>query len=287
MMLPLLQGARMADICKTLWLIETRLGAELSLAGLAAELRTTPHGLARAFAYATGHPLMRYARARRLSEAARRLLAGASSVAEVAFDHGYGSHEAFTRAFRRQFGLTPDAFRAEGRLSQLSLTEPIRMTEIANTDITPARIVEFPAMRMVGLRCHIAQGRMAAIPAHWQLFNRHIGHIPDEVQGTAYGICLDADAEGGIDYAAAVEVGRTDDMPPDLSRIDIPAGRHAVFHHAGNVATIQNTIGAIFAHWVPRAAVRVAARPVLEVYGPAFDPATGEGGFEIRVPLDA
>ncbi|HZZ24783.1 MAG TPA: AraC family transcriptional regulator [Roseiarcus sp.] len=30
---------------------------------------------------------------------------------EVAIDHGYGSYGAFTRAFRDEFGVTPEAFR--------------------------------------------------------------------------------------------------------------------------------------------------------------------------------
>ena len=51
---------------------------------------------------------MRYMRGRRLSEAARVLANGGADILTVALDFGYGSHEAFTRAFRRsQFGVNP------------------------------------------------------------------------------------------------------------------------------------------------------------------------------------
>jgi AraC family transcriptional regulator len=48
---------------------------------------------------------MRYVRGRRLTEAAKVLSDGAPDILTVALDAGYGSHEAFTRAFRDQFGV--------------------------------------------------------------------------------------------------------------------------------------------------------------------------------------
>jgi AraC-like DNA-binding protein len=55
-------------------------------------------------------------RGRRLSEAARVLANGGPDILSVALDFGYGSHEAFTRAFRDQFGLTPESVRAQRHL---------------------------------------------------------------------------------------------------------------------------------------------------------------------------
>ena len=46
-----------------------------------------------------------------LERAAHRLLATGDEVLEVALDAGYGSHEAFTRAFRRAYGESPSAWR--------------------------------------------------------------------------------------------------------------------------------------------------------------------------------
>ena len=72
--------------------------------------------MAHAFGRATGWSVMRYVRGRRLSEAARTLAAGATDILAVALDAGYGSHEAFTRAFRDQFGRTPESVRAQRHL---------------------------------------------------------------------------------------------------------------------------------------------------------------------------
>jgi len=83
--------------------------------------------MVRAFGIATGTLVMRYVRGRRSSEAARALANGAPDILTVALDAGYGSHEAFTRAFRDQFGLTPETLRARHSLATIDLVEPLKM----------------------------------------------------------------------------------------------------------------------------------------------------------------
>jgi AraC family transcriptional regulator len=91
-----------------LWAIERNLDRPLTLAELAAACGVSHFHLAHAFGRATGYSVMHYVRARRLTEAARALAAGdAPDILRLALDCGYGSHEAFSRAFRAQFGTTP------------------------------------------------------------------------------------------------------------------------------------------------------------------------------------
>ena len=99
----------MSAIAKTVWFIETRFrDNELSLDDMATHAGVSRSHLSRIFPIVTGWQLSAYLRGRRLTEAARELANGAPDILDVALDVGYGSHEAFTRAFRDQFGLTPD-----------------------------------------------------------------------------------------------------------------------------------------------------------------------------------
>src|ERR1700693_4619635 len=116
-----------APIGEALWFIEVHLATELSLADIADAGGVSRYNLLRAFGIANGQSVMRYVRGRRLTEAARHLASGAPDILSIALGAGYGSHEAFTRAFRDQFGLTPEAVRAQGKLDALSLVEPFRM----------------------------------------------------------------------------------------------------------------------------------------------------------------
>jgi AraC family transcriptional regulator len=101
---------------KALWYIESHFAEEISLDDIAAASDVSRYHISRAFGLATGLSAMRYVRGRRLTEAARTLSRGASDILQVALDAGYGSHEAFTRAFRDQFGLTPEAVRSSRSL---------------------------------------------------------------------------------------------------------------------------------------------------------------------------
>jgi AraC-like DNA-binding protein len=54
-----------------------------------------------------------------LERAAHRLLDRHTGVLDVAIEAGYSSHEAFTRAFRRAYGLPPSEWRVESRVTSL------------------------------------------------------------------------------------------------------------------------------------------------------------------------
>src|SRR6266704_4275461 len=116
---------------KALWFIESHLADELTLDEIAGVAGISRFHMVRAFAAATGLSVMRYVRARRLSEAARALADGAPDILTLALDADYGSHEAFTRAFRDHFGVTPEMVRAMTCLQKLGLQEPIMMDSTA------------------------------------------------------------------------------------------------------------------------------------------------------------
>src|SRR3954468_23096081 len=102
----------MPPVQKALWFVERHFFSEFALADVAQVACVSPFHLTRAFAAQTGLPLMRYARGRRLTEAARRLAQGAPDILHLALEVGYNSHEAFSRAFRDAFGCTPESVRA-------------------------------------------------------------------------------------------------------------------------------------------------------------------------------
>src|SRR6195256_1165073 len=122
---------------KALWYIESHLAGELTLDDIAAIAGISRFHMVRAFAAATGLSVMRYVRARRLSEAARALADGAPDILDLALDADYGSHEAFTRAFRDHFGVTPEEVRATTCLDKLKLQEPIMMDSTVLDDLKP------------------------------------------------------------------------------------------------------------------------------------------------------
>lgn len=87
---------------------------DLSLSALAEEGRTSTFHFHRLFSSAAGETPKEFVLRLRLSQAATMLLTGDDSVLNVALACGFQSHEAFSRAFQRCFGITPSAYRRRG-----------------------------------------------------------------------------------------------------------------------------------------------------------------------------
>jgi AraC family transcriptional regulator len=270
---------------KALWFIESHLADALALDEIADVAGVSRFHLVRAFAAATGSPVMRYVRARRLSEAARALAAGAPDILELALDAGYGSHEAFTRAFRDHFGVTPEAVRASKHLDQLKLQEPILMDSTLTDHLQAPRFEISKPLLVAGLSERVSQENGAGIPALWQRFHQSVANIPGRIGQVAYGVCCNGDDAGNFDYIAGVEVPDFSDLPREFARVRIPEQRYAVFTHRDHISTIRRTISTIWNHWLPASGLKAADAPSFERYDEKFDPLTGNGGLEIWVPV--
>lgn len=277
----------MHPVGKALWYIENHFAGDITLEEIARASGVSRYYLSRAFGEATEHSVMRYVRGRRLSEAARSLAAGATDILSVALEAGYGSHEAFTRAFRDQFGLTPEAVRGQRHLDNLALVEPIKMDETLLTTLQPPRFVHGRALLIAGLGERYSCETSKGIPAQWQRFAPHIGHLPGQVGWTTYGVRCNSDHEGNFDYICGIEVADFSELPPEFSRLRIPGQRYAVFSHGDHVSTIRRTIGTIWNKWLPESGHEVADAPDFERYGEGFDPERGTGTIEIWLPLKA
>src|ERR1700692_7219 len=191
---------------KALWYIESHLADALTLDEIAAIAGISRFHMVRAFAAATGLSVMRYVRVRRLSEAARTLANGAPDILTVALDADYGSHEAFTRAFRDHFGVTPEAVRSSTCLDHLKLQEPILMDSTATDKLQAPRFETARALLVAGVGDRFSQENGAGIPGLWQRFHQSVAHIPDRVGQVAYGVCCNGDDAGNFDYIAGIAV---------------------------------------------------------------------------------
>jgi AraC family transcriptional regulator len=276
----------MSVVDKALWVIERNSSGELNLTAVAEASGVSRSHLANAFGTTTGWPVVRYLRARRLTRAAQTLAQGAPDILAVALEVGYGSHEAFTRAFREQFGVPPERVREQGSTEGLALVPALDLRARERPTLAPPWVTQAPAIRAVGLSGRHSFGKVIGIPIQWQTFmEAHYSRIPHRVDGIPIGIQQPADEEGGFDYICAAEVTALGQLPDGLQRIEIPSRRCAVFEHRGHVSTLFDTYSAIWneelqAHgWTP------AQAPIIERHSPSFDPETGEGGLALWVPL--
>src|SRR5215472_4023440 len=277
----------MNPVTRAVWCIESHFAEEIELGDVAEVAGVSRYHLSRAFGLATGRSVMHYVRRRRLAEAARVLADGAPDILAVALDAGYGSHEAFTRAFRDHFGATPEGVRAMGNVETIQLTEPIMMSETVLENLAPPRFVDGKTMLIAGLSERYNQEASAKIPAQWQRFVPHLGHIPGQIGRATYGVLCNGDDAGNTEYITGVEVSDFARVPKEFARLRIPEQRYAVFFHGGHISTIRQVWHTIWNKWLPDSGYKTPEVPEFERYDERFNSVTGEGGFEIWIPVKA
>lgn len=275
----------MTQVAKAIWFIERMLEREISLTEIAQASGVSRYHLLRGFGATTGYSVMRYLRLRRLSKAAEKLAAGAPDILGVALGAGYGSHEAFTRAFRAQFGRTPETVRAQGNLVDLALVEPFIMDQSLIVDLEPPRFETGRALLIAGLGDRFTFETSRGIPLLWQRLVPYLGHIPGQIGWVTYGVSCNPDGAGAFDHVAGVEVARFDELPPELTRLRLPEQRYAIFTHRGHISHIRATTYTIWNKWLPESGRKLAKAPDFERYDDRFDPKTATGEVEIWLPV--
>lgn len=108
-----LAGLRDPAVGRALALLHTRPAADWTADGLASAVNMSRSAFAERFTQLIGTPPKRYLINWRMQLAANKLRDTRQSIAQIAFDVGYESEAAFTRAFRREMGQPPAAWRKQ------------------------------------------------------------------------------------------------------------------------------------------------------------------------------
>ncbi len=159
------------------------------------------------------------------------------------------------------------------------------MDETLLNSLEPPRFETHKPLLIVGLGERYNAENSAGIPAQWQRFAPHIGHIPEQVGRTTYGVLCNSDDAGNTEYISGVEVSGFSKAPAELSRLRIPEARYAVFTHRDHIAAILRTWFTNFNQWLPESGYQLAEGPEFELYGENYDPNDGSGGLEIWIPI--
>jgi AraC family transcriptional regulator len=223
--------------------VEKHLTDEVDVDEVARAFGTTEHHLRRMFSSLAGMPLSEYVRRRRMTIAAADVVRGQEDLLSIAVRHGYGSSEAFGRAFRAVHGAGPGDVRRDGGPLRAQPHLRFRLT-VEGTNPMDTRIAARPAFRLVGHATRVPLIQHSVNP-HIQ---KHISGLPQQEHSRlkALGdteptgllaVCTDLDpdrAEGSeLTYLHGVAVNRDTAAPDDLDSIEVPAGSWAVFRSTG------------------------------------------------------
>jgi AraC family transcriptional regulator len=273
--------------------MEEHLLEDLSIESIAKQANSSAFHFQRTFAILTDMSVGEYLRRRRLTLAAQELSRSDSKIIDLAYKYGYETPEAFTKAFRRQHGVTPsDARNYSGKLQ--SYNRLVIQVSLKGAEPMQYKIIERTGFQVVGIKREFScvnEEQLSGIPKMWDevnadgtddlLFQLNNG----EIKGVL-GVCIAGSgtrANREMDYWVATEY--SGETPDGLSKYDIPASKWAVFEvHGPMPDAMQNAWKQIISEWFPSSGYEHAGTPDLEVYTDK-DPSSPDLISEIWIPV--
>ena len=224
--------------------IEAHLTESITLHMLANAAGYSPWHAAKIFKALTGKAPFEYIRTLRLSRAAIKLQGGDVKIVDVAFDFVFDSHEGFTRAFSRQFGVTPQNFSQSRPPVKLFFPNHVReyysvlqkgeikMSESLKTNTIFVQVVDRPVRKLI-----IKRGVQAAdYFAYCEEVGCEVWDVLTRIQQALYepiGMWLPENLRrpGTSEYAQGVEMPATytGDVPAGFELIDLAACKMMIF----------------------------------------------------------
>lgn len=261
-------------------LIDERLGVEIDVAELARIALTSEHHFRRMFSTLAGMPLSEYIRRRRLTVAAAAVREGRESLSDIAVRFGYGSADAFSRAFSAVHGIGPESARLPGAVLRSQPRLSFHLTIQGSTDME-YRIVTTPEFGIVGRSTRVPLVFSGPNPAI-EAFARSIGTevrerfaaLSDREPAGILSICDEFDedrVEGStLRYTVGVATSARPADGDDL--IAVEAGDWLVIENEGPAPEAMQELWArAYAEWLPANPYRLRPGPEMLSVEPLSD----------------
>lgn len=265
--------------------VEAHLGEEIDHQEVAKLAGCSVYQFGRIFSYVVGISFSEYVRRRRLTQAALALQQG-GRVLDTALSWGYGSPEAFARAFRELHGVSPREACRPGVI--LRLYPPISFQILVKgEDGMEFRLEEKGVVKGVGVVKNFGVWKEEREAEHWQdrmgevwrFWEEYLDGSMNEIVRDKYKLYRPPFYQMGVTYLldngeTVVAIGAEDSGGeyPELTPFEIPAGTWAVFTARGSLNQQEHPINRlttqIFTQWLPNSGYEKSMDCQIEVYGP-------------------
>ncbi|MDD5338033.1 MAG: AraC family transcriptional regulator [Dehalococcoidales bacterium] len=260
------------SVQKMLDCVEENLTAPLTLEMLAARLNYSPFYCTRQFHKYAGISLRNYIRLRKVASSVIDLRDTGDRIIDIAVKYGFSSQEAFTRSFKKAYGMTPHEYRVMPKplplLVKRNAFNPYylglmedRVNEDLSKNITVS-VQVVPAHKFIGIRYLGAPGYFE----FWHMDEaKYHRDRCDEVDGLLssiksfngiVGAWYTQNGKNGYMYGVEVPPGYSGEIPEGMECISFPESPYAVFHHppydfAKQELSVHEALKKIIAGWDP------------------------------------
>jgi len=236
----------------------------------------------RVFRAMTGVSIAEYIRLRRLTVACEELRRG-GKIIEVALEVGYDSHEGFTRAFTKVYGISPSSFqktkaRMQIYFAPLHLADLRQVKDLSSMECTRRDTFHrFFATRYVD-ECSIlmrnsTQNKM--IPDLWKTMTEAKHEILPLLEPSFFGICESLPSSGdGLDsfevirYHVGLPVKEGFCIPSSYQPVVLSEGAYAVFSKKCSLDNLSTIYRYIYGQWLVKKKKKIRQSCDIETFIP-------------------
>ncbi len=245
--------------------IRTHNDEALTLSALSRRLGYSEYHMSRKFREIAGLSLRDYLRRRKLAFALKELRDSQRSILAIALDYGFSTHEAFTRAFKSTYGVTPGEYRANPCPVVLrTKLHPFdryflglgEIGMVKSTDDVKIYFITIPAHKFLHVKNYESNG-------YWDFWQKQAlipGQDCETICALLAGVRgkLDDLGEGGMSsgsgqiiayineptgricswgipqaeaFGARLPLDWQGEIPPQMQLMDVPEGEYIVFEH--------------------------------------------------------
>ena len=280
---PALQAHHIRRMEQVLDFVDEHLAGDLGLERLASRAAISPFHFHRLFHAWTGETVKEFVRRRRLEMAAGRLRhCRDERVTDVSLACGFASSEAFARAFREHFGMTPTQWRGGGWVSWRVSANDSWAEVPYRVDVKRHEAIDVLYLRERGDYAHSARPL-------WTRFLQWTAAL-DVAGQPLLSMGIDDPAitppdRCRLDACVQVPAGWTDPGLRPLRRT-VPGGVFATLHYAGPARHIGRGWDALLNGWLPQSAYTLGDGPFSERYDAAQSlPVDDVVVCELRMPV--
>ncbi len=275
--------------------IENHLSENIRVIDVANEAGYSYYHFTRTFKALLGENIGNYIQKRRLFNGASQLLYSDKKIIDIAFDCGFDSSEAFSRAFKSVYRVSPKEYRNNrlevfiGHKKEISIDLIKHIT--TNMTVQP-KIKYIDDIYVIGIRGTSSVNKIYSL---WQKFQNVVNVIPHKhPSGRTFGICENLQEvhlekvhyEMNFSEVIGIEVTCYEDIPSNLVTKTIPAGKYAVFTHRGTLNELLKTYEYIWGTWVLLTKEVIDDRDDFELYDERFFGIENtESEMDIYIPI--
>lgn len=275
--------------------VEQQLESDVDVCRASQIALMSEHHFRRMFSTLAGMSLSEYVRRRRMTLAAASVVSEQEALQDLAVRFGYGSADAFSRAFKAVHGVAPEGARRPGVVlrSQPKLTFTIT---IEGSTTMNYRIVEKDAFTLAGLRTRIPLIYEGVNPTAAEFVENisdeqweRITDLSDQEPAGALSVhdAISPLREEGSELDYYLAAATSGSVPDDFDRLNVPALTWLVVESNGAFpAALQELWPKVFAEWFPANPYQSVPGPEMVVAEFADDEQT-HGRYELWIPVES